>query len=299
MANVLIIGASVAGHNAAQKLRERDKEIQITLVSQEKYPFYDKRKLPDLLAGSIKENEIFMADEDFYRRNNITFLKEKEATAVNTQRRTVYFKDKNNLAYDFLVIACGLKPVLPEIPGARKPGSFLFYTLDDLKEFTKWLIIHPVCLVGSDESALGLAGALTLRYKTEVKLISRSSFDPLLIPQDVEVINIGLQEIIGEGEVQAIKLQNGKAIGVCSVIFRDEFESNAGFLKNTDIKTSNGLISVDEQMRTNVDGVFACGSVCARVEGEQKNKNWDEVVNECISVADSIIKRMGEKCQTS
>ncbi|MDD4908101.1 MAG: FAD-dependent oxidoreductase [Candidatus Omnitrophota bacterium] len=299
MSNVLIIGASLAGHTVAQKIREKDKEAQITLVSAEKYPFYDKRKLPGLLAGEIKEKDIFLADDDFYRQNNIAFLKEKEATAVNLQRRTAYFKDKNNLEYDFLVIACGVKPVLPDIPGARKPGSFLFYTLDDLKEFTKGIIVHPVCLVSSDEASLILARAITLRHKTEVKLISRAPFDIALIPQDVEVINIGLQEIIGEGEVQAIKLENGKAIGVCSVIFCDEFESNAGFLKSADIKTIDGFVLVDEGMQTSVEGVFACGSVCVRPDGQRQSKAWDEVINESVSVADNIIKRMGERCQTS
>ncbi len=259
--HVVILGASVSGHNIARRIREEDRDCRITLITDEDYPAYDHLKLVDFISGITHEDGIFLCSEEWYVNNNISFIKNKRAGAINTSKKQLYFKDKGSINYDILVISSGRSPVVPEIPGARKRGVFRLYTLDDAKSFLKHYIASTVCVVGSDVLALKMSQVICEKYKTEVKLLSESVFDPSLIHPDIEVINDAAAEILGEGEVQAIKLKSGKVFGVCAVLFMGEYKSNIDFLKGSDIKVDNDFVLVDGWMCTSNKDIFACGSV--------------------------------------
>jgi len=289
MNNVVIIGASVSGHSIAMRLREKDKSCQITLISDENYPSYDHFKLADLINGIVQEKEIFLCYEELYKRENINFLKGRRVGSLNTQKKLIYFKDKGSISYDILVIASGRSPVLPEIPGARKDGVYRLYTLDDAKEFLKHYLMEPVCIVGEDAFALKIAEAVSEKHKVEVKFLSQKAFDPGLIPNNVEVINDSIQEIIGEGQAQAVKLASGKAIAVSAVIFMGNYKSNIEFLKNTEVAVKDDFVIVDGCMQATVKDIFACGSIVHR-----------NSVAISVMLADHIIQQMkGDTCQRS
>jgi NAD(P)H-nitrite reductase large subunit len=281
--HIVIIGASVSGHNIALRLREKSKECQITLISEEEYPAYDHLKLADLISSVISEKDIFLCSEDSYSKLGINFIKNKKVGSLNISKKLLYFKDKGSINYDILVIASGRSPVIPDIPGAKKEGVYRLYTLNDAKEFIQRYIAHPVCIVGSNSFALKMAEAVSRKYGVEVKLLSCTAFDPSNIPQNTEIINDSITEIIGEGETQAIKLASGKALGVCAVLFMDDYKSNIEFLKETGIKIKDDFVLVDGWMRTNQDNIFACGSVVRK----------DSVVISMMLV-DHIISKLGE-----
>ncbi len=288
MKRIVIIGASIAGHTAAVNLRQKNKDYQVTLITEESYPLYDKRKLLYLFSGKIKEKDILLASEEFYQKSGINFVKEKKVTAVNTEKRTVYFKDRDNIEYDSLVIASGKRVSFADIPGAKKTGVFGLYSLNDYKDFVNRIFREAVCLVGSDQVALGTAAAISLKNKVEVKLISRNIIDKSLLPKDVEVINCPVEEIIGEGQVQAVKLKDGKAIGISAVVFMEELRSNIDFLKDTAIAMNRDSVLVDEAMRTNVEGVFACGSVSSRQDTPEKIKRWSDAVDDSFCLVNNF-----------
>ena len=77
MSNIVIIGSSLSGHNIALRLRERDKDCSITLISEENYPAYDHLRLADFIRGTINEESVFLCKEDFYKDQNINFIKGK------------------------------------------------------------------------------------------------------------------------------------------------------------------------------------------------------------------------------
>ncbi len=288
MSHVVIIGASVSSHDIALRLRDKENSCAITLISEEGYPAYDHLKLADFISGVVQEKDIFLCSEDLYASRNIEFLKNRKVGALNTQKKLVYFKDRGSLAYDLLILASGRSPSLPEIPGAKKEGAFRLYTLDDAKDLLKRYISETVCVCGSDTFALKVAEAVSLRYKVEVKLVCGSSFYPASMPKNVELLRDSVTELIGEGQVQAVKLKSGKAFGASAVLFMDDYRSNIDFLKNTDVQVNNDLVVTDSSMRTTAKDVFACGSLAGK----------DSVIISMMLV-DSIISHMkGEICQT-
>jgi nitrite reductase (NADH) large subunit len=292
--SIVIIGASAAGHTAAMAVREAKKEAPVTLITQEKYPFYDKRKLWDYLSGKAKEKDVLLCDEDSYRHNAIEFIKESKVSNINTDKKILYFKNRESISYGLLAICSGKKVELPEIPGSRKEGVFRLYSLEDFKKFISYMAGDTLCVVGSGLMALRIAKTLALRNK-EITLISAGAQPPLDTATEtgrIEVVQGALIEIIGESQAQAVKLETGKIIGVSAVIFAQELKGSVDFLKYTDVETKGEAIIVDSSMRTNIKDVFAAGSVSCRSDGQIKADDWGAAFSEGQLLAAELIAQI-------
>jgi thioredoxin reductase len=62
------------------------------------------------------------------------------------------------------------------------------------------------------------------------------------------------------------------------------------FLKDTEVEIMDSAIAVDENLRTSIPDIFACGSVCRRREGAPGIKLWEDSLAEGLSVAENILK---------
>jgi NAD(P)H-nitrite reductase large subunit len=320
MAKIVIIGASCAGHAVATGLREMLQDHSVTLVTQERYPVYDRRRLLEFAGGFLKEKDLFLCASDFYQKRNIDFLKECKVSLVNTNKKNIQFRNRESLEYDFLVICSGRSFLLPEIPGIKKNGVFALDSLNDGKDFQqKASGGDAVCIVGRSAAAERFAQILTEKQKKEVKLISAElvaevlvaepakvsatqSLEPLVSPEvkayasalgHIERIQSCVVEIIGESAVQAVKLNEGKIIGASAVVYMDALKSNIDFLKNADISIKDDLIEVDEGMRTRLSDVFACGAVCLRQNAAPREKLWEDVVEEARVVVENLMQSLG------
>lgn len=110
---------------------------------------------------------------------------------------------------------------LPQIPGARKKGVVFISSEDDLKKLDAYLINDTVCIDGPAGVVFPLAKIICEKYKVAVKVINTQSFSGQL-PADIQLIPSPIQEIVGEGRAEAVKFKDGKAVGVCLVIFVDK-----------------------------------------------------------------------------
>ncbi len=110
---------------------------------------------------------------------------------------------------------------LPAIPGARKKGVVLISSQDDFNKLDTYLINDTVCIEGPIKPALKLAKLIQEKYKVAIKLVSEDKFSEEL-PKDIQIINSPIQEIVGEGRAEAVKFKDGKAVGVCLVLFLDK-----------------------------------------------------------------------------
>ena len=291
MPKVVIIGNSAAGFNACDTLVKSSAQNEITIISEEAVPAYRRDLLLDYLSGNTKESALFLCNEDFYKNNNINFLNNSEAVRLDTKKQRVILKDNRKIDYDYLLIASGRKVKMPDVPGIKKEGVFSVYNLEDTRQIMQRLIIAPtVCIVGSDGLALRLAEIISAKDR-EVKIISKEGCASFSQTEKMELIdNTGPTELIGEAEVKAVKLGNGKIIGASLVLFTGNYIPSVDFLGESEINVSNGYIAVDDSLRTNLENVFAAGSVCCNVNIQAKDKTWEESAREGVFVAENIVK---------
>ena len=104
---VLIVGSGAAGLICLDTLREAGWSSNVTMITSDIYPPYDRPKLsksPDLAFDKIA-----MRDARFFTENGIHFHMNKEVEAIDFEAKRVVCKDNAIYSYDRLVIATGLR----------------------------------------------------------------------------------------------------------------------------------------------------------------------------------------------
>lgn len=280
MKKYVIIGNSAAGIAAAETIRGQDAEAAISIVSDETTFPYERHRVLDVLEGRVKEKDLVFRGEDFYKKNSIDFLSGREVAALHLTRKRVAFKDKETLDFDWLIIASGSAVQLPQIKGIQKEGVVALDGLRDVKFLRENLpLAQTVVVVGSDEPARCLARIIAAK-KIEVKFFGDFS----CAPEGVDVMSgHSIAEILGEAEVRAVRLANSKVVGVNLVVFTQPRRPRLDFLRDTEIKTREGIL-VDCAMRTNIPFVFAAGDVSEPAEERAKSGGWEGAAQEGRSI---------------
>lgn len=302
MVKIVIIGNSAAAFSSASSLPQQI-GVEITLITQEACPAYKKNLLIELLCAELKEEEIFFCNVDFYKRRNINFLKSAEVVKLDIKKQRLTLKDNSKVNYEYLIIACGAKTVIPDLPGKSKLGVSALNNLDDVQKIRARLAVSStVCLLGSMASCLKLASFFLSKNK-EVKIFSGSALDSANHQDGLELIaDAWPQEFIGEGQLQAIKLDNGKVIGTTLAVYVGTAIPATEFLQDAGISLEQGYILVDQAMRTNIENIFACGNVCRNNLILSKEKTCQEAACEGILAAQEVcksIERGNLLCQRS
>jgi len=276
MKQYVVIGNSAAGIAAVEAIRQADKESKITVVSDEDYSSYCRCLISYYLAGDIKEEKISYRPQNFYKENNIELLLNKKVTRVDPKKNRVVMADKSQLGYDSLLIATGASSKFPELKGIKKEGVFGFRTLKDAKDIAGLLpVVKSACVLGG--GLIGLKAAYALKKRNiDVKVIIKSG-QVLSQVLDLEAAQLvqkrleenGIEVILGqdvaeiisdEGEIKAVKLDSGKALGVSLVVVGKGVSPNIDLIKDTAIKVNEGIIS-NNNLQTSVPNIYAAGDV--------------------------------------
>jgi len=283
MKKILIIGNSAAGIACAEAIRKNDKEAKITIVSKENYPCYSRCLISYFLAGDIPEQKLIYRNEEFFKENNIELVLGQEIERIDIKKKqAVVVKDaessekgKLKFDYDGLVLANGASSKMPDLKGITKRGVFGFRTVDDAKSITELLpVTDTACVLGG--GLIGLKAAYALKKRgLDVKVIVKSKqvlsqvldyeaaefFKNLLTEKGVDIVTgADVSEILGNGDVKAIKLDTGKVIACQIVVVGKGVSPNIKLIKETPINSREGILT-DEYMQTSVSDIFACGDV--------------------------------------
>ncbi len=276
MKQYIIIGNSAAGISAIEAIRKLDKTSKLTVISDEDYSGYCRCLISYFLAQDIKEDKILFRPKEFYTENNVELLLSKKVSRVDAKKNRVVCEDKTSLTYDALLIATGGSPKFPDTPGMKKRGVFGFRTIKDAKEIQGLLpVTKTACVMGG--GLIGLKAAYALKKnKIDVKVIIKSKqvlsqmldFDAAAFIQrrleenGIEIIlGQDVAEVIGEGEIRAVKLDSGKAIGCSLVVVGKGVSANTGLVKETEIKINEGIIA-NNSLQTNIANIYTSGDVC-------------------------------------
>jgi len=276
MKQFVIIGNSAAGIAAIEAIRERDKESKIIVISDEDYATYCRCLISYYLSGEIKEGNLFYRPESFYKENNIELLLNKKVSRIDHKKNRIICEDKSILNFDALLIATGAHPKFPEIPGIKKQGVFGFRTIKDAKEIGGLLpITKAACVVGG--GLVGLKAAYALKKRDiDVKVIIKSNqvLSQILDFEAASLVAKKLQEqaidlifgqdvteVIGNGDIKAVKLDSGKALGCSLIIVGKGVSPNIDLIKETEIKFNQGIIA-NNLLQTNMPNIYTAGDVC-------------------------------------
>ena len=281
---MLIIGGSDAGISAALRIRELNKQADITVVVADGYPGFSICGLPFFLSGEVTDwHTLAHHKAEEFEKQGIRLLLNQRAEAVFPETKSVRIISSEGqtreIVYDKLLISTGAESVRPPITGLEQTGVFLLRWMADgfaMQKFIEENNPRRCIIIGGGYIGLEMADAMRhrglevtlLEFAPEILTTLDSSIGRLI---RTELESKGLRVITGRA-VQSIEHINSSLIVHTST---GETSTADMVLVATGVKPSSqlahtsgialgvaGAIQVDRAMATNLLDILAAGD-CA------------------------------------
>jgi NAD(P)H-nitrite reductase large subunit len=274
----LIIGNGASGTYAAETIRKTDTEGEITLLTNEPYPLYNRVALPPFLRDQAKREKVFLRTPEQHEQKGIKLLVDTLITSLDTEARVATAASGQTFPYDRLLIATGGRPnPLPAMgadPGIQ--GIYNFQYWDDATAIRERLSTakHAVAIGGS-YIGYELAEAFRHHHLNVTWLIRGPRFLRRVLDEEGGALVDDIARAAGVdirygAEVQEVHSKDGQVTGVTTT--RGEYiqcdllgvglgvKMNVDFLTATPIVVRGGIVT-DEYLETNLPDVYSAGDI--------------------------------------
>lgn len=263
----IIIGAGIAGMTAAIYLKRANKNI---ILIEKEIPggLINKTSSVDNYPGFLKIDgpSLVMNIYDQVKNLQIPVLFDEVLDIKHNEVNQITLKKSDPLFSKTIIISTGRIPKSLNIKNEDKLiGHGISYCALCDGSFFKG---EDVCVVGGGNSALEESLYLS-KICHKVTIINRSDslrgdfiFQQKIEQQsNIEILyNSQIQSINGDVILESITVNN-QVIPCKGLFIYIGLIPNTKFLDNLNIKTENGYIIVDQNMKTNIDTIYACGDV--------------------------------------
>ncbi|MBK5377852.1 FAD-dependent oxidoreductase [Pseudomonas sp. TH43] len=286
----VIVGAGAAGTACAAALREKGFGGRIKMIDREPDAGYDRTVLSKfVLAGEMPVQETPpLRDESFYKEQRIERV-QGEISSLDAANRTLHFTNGETLLYDAAVLATGAEPNPLELPGADLPQVFVLRSKAQAEQIMSAATPEQrAVIIGDSFIALECASALR-QHGLDVTVLARHAVP--FVAQFGEAVGKALRalheqngvkfisehaatEIIGDGKVEAVLLDNGLRISADLVLagvgVHPATEAFASLPREKDQS-----LRVDDGMRVS-DSLWAIGDIATfTLNGQpQRIEHW-------------------------
>ncbi|MHA2035565.1 MAG: FAD-dependent oxidoreductase [Promethearchaeota archaeon] len=288
---VVIIGNNVSGTFAAQNIRFLNEDVEIEIYTQEKYPYYTRVNLPELISEKVTIEKLIVFNDDWYKKKNIYLYLKSYVNKIDPVTKTIQLdSNEKTVSYDKLILALGSTPNIPPIKNAvemrdERKGVFTLRSIDDaleIKDYIKNKNAKEAIIIGGGLLGLELANQI---QKCDL-VTTVVEFFPRLLPRQLDIecgnmlkeeiegrgINVVLdattEEILGKKSVSGIRLKGGVELNADIVLIQAGIKPTVDLAKNANLTTNRGII-VNEFLETNEKDIFAIGDCI-----EYNNQIW-------------------------
>ena len=106
MDKFIIVGNGVAGVTAAENIAKTVK-ADVTILSSESVPFYNRIQLNDFLSGYLTVSDLIVRDVDWYKERDIHLYLQTEVKSIDIQNHIVMSSNGDLYEFDRLLLATG------------------------------------------------------------------------------------------------------------------------------------------------------------------------------------------------
>ncbi|WP_287822619.1 CoA-disulfide reductase [Clostridium sp.] len=279
---ILIVGGVAGGASAAARLRRLDENAKIIMFEKGAYISFANCGLPYYIGETIKERKklIVQSPENMVKRFNIDVKTNSEIISVDTDKKFVKVKSKDKgiyeESYDYIVLSPGAKPMKPNIEGINSKKIMTLRNIPDtdkIKSFIDNNNIRTALVIGGGFIGVEMAENLTERG-INVTLVEAAPH--VLAPFDTDmavmaekelesngvtlILEDGVKSFKDTGDTMEILLTSNTKLTTDLVILAIGVVPDTNFLKESGINLGKrGHILVDDNMKTNIDNIYAVG----------------------------------------
>lgn len=256
MYDVIILGGGPAGVSASLYCRRANKSV--LMIYSEDSGLMNAHKIDNYYGF---ENGI--SGDDLYK----TGIKQAKNLGVETVTEEVTkiepiedgFKvvtHKKEYESKTVILAIGAKKNTINIEGIKEfEGKGISYCAICDGFFFK---NKDVAVIGSGNYAVSETNDL-INVANKVTILTNGEKAPEVRADNVEIVTKNIKEISGEDRVREVRFEDNTAIKTDGVFIADGTAGAAEFARKLGLETKNDKIAVDENMKTNIKGIFACG----------------------------------------
>jgi 3-phenylpropionate/trans-cinnamate dioxygenase ferredoxin reductase subunit len=302
-----IIGAGLAGGQAAFALRDRGYDGRLILIGDEPEPPYERPPLSKgYLSGQLAQSKIFLRPDQAYIDRAIEWRSETRVTEIDRHERRIRLADGELISFERLLLATGAAPRRLDLPGADLAGVTTYRTLADSESLKASLVDRPrLVVVGGGFLGSELAAAAR-RQGCPVTILEvgdafLSQLGPLVgdfcadlhRQAGVEIL-LGetVTRFLGSPQLEAIELASGRRLPCDLALVCVGVEPNSDLAVAAGLETDPGVL-VDEHCQSSLAGVFAAGDVAswwsARWQRRLRVEHYDNAHQQGLFVAGAIL----------
>jgi len=273
----VIIGDGIAGSSAAETLRELAPDADITVITDEGEPLYNRILIKEFAKGKLPEAPISIHDESWYEDRDVDLRLNTLVTDLDADAHELITHDEEVITYDKLLVATGGTPTQLPVENSDADGIHHFWTFQDARGIRENVenadkgVIIGAGLLGIDLAAICGAQGVDAKYlmrgdrwwRYALSLEGAEILHDAMRERGVEpVFDSGADrfETDDDGNVVATVDANGDRYESPFVGVAIGLNFNLEILQNTDVRMDGGVF-VDEYMRTDADDVYAAGDL--------------------------------------
>lgn len=261
---VIIIGGSYAGLSAALTLGRSLRKVLVIDAGKpcnrftphsQNFLTHDGRKPSEISA---------IAKEQVQQYKTVDFLDSMALSAEKTPEGFTVETDQGSFTSKRLVLAAGIKDILPDIPGlAECWGKSVIHC-----PYCHGYEFHgqPTGILANGEKAFHYAQLISNLTK-DLTIFSNGTLDlpaeqlEAINRNNINIIETEVQSVIHKnGQITEVLLADGSTHTISALYHGPEFEQNTNIAENLGCElTEYGLIKVDSKQMTTVPGVYSCG----------------------------------------
>ncbi len=272
--DVLVIGGSAAGLVAAMTAKSNNPGKKVVMVRKE-----EKVMIPcgiPYIFGTIGTSDKNILPDAGLEKLGVE-IHVGEISAVDAAKKTAAMVGGEEISYDKLIFATGSMPVVPKwLKGADLNNVFTIPKnknyLDNLQKQLTGL--KKVVLVGAGFIGVEVADELNKNGfdVTIVEILPRilglafddefaAGMNEKLTDRGVKVrTGIGIKEVLGDGKVSSVLLDNGETMEADAVVLSLGYRPSVELAKKAGAEiNSSGFIVTDQYKRTTLPDCFAAG----------------------------------------
>ncbi|MGI9595975.1 MAG: NAD(P)/FAD-dependent oxidoreductase [Acidimicrobiales bacterium] len=314
---IVIVGASLAGTQAAQTVRRAGYDGRLFMVGEEPHYPYDRPPLSKnyLTDADVDEERLRLrptADPDAL---DIEWWLANPAVGLDVEARAVTLADGERLDYHGLVIATGARP--RRLPGAddHPDGVVELRTLDDARALRAALEVAEARVVFCGAGFIGAEVAASARERgLDVTLIDAAPapLDRVLdraagmavadlhrshgVEVRLEVGVAGFEAAAGSNRIEAVVLGDGSTIAADLVVVGIGVVPNTEWLARSGLTIDNGVVA-DETCLAG-PGIVVAGDVARWPNtrfggGLMRVEQWDNAVEMGMYAGKRLLSEIG------
>lgn len=278
----VIIGACAAGLAAAKAIRKNDEKGSITLITQEAYLPYSRPSISYFLKGRVRESDMLLHRESFYKQMHIDVVTSTKITAVDTEKKVVK-AGRKTFPYDKLCLCTGSKPFVPPMENVEgKKNALTFLDLAETKKI-KNLADSDTRAVVIGAGLIGMKaaeGLVKICKSVDVVELSSRVLPSILddksskkVKKHLEANGIKIHlgntvvSAVSKGkQITAVALKDGTKLKCDLLILAVGVRPQTELAQQAGLSVNRGIVTDTQTMQTSNADIYAAGDCCVSTD---------------------------------